>query len=216
MGKRQSLVHDDINDEALVIDYLLSNPDFFENHPDLLTRLSIPHDVGGAVSLVERQLTVYREKCLRLEKQLKELLDVARNNERIGQLLHQFAVDLLGAQSTAAAVHATRESAQRDFGADEVSLQLFDNDATVDAMFADMSASRSVICGRLSAAQRAKLFDEADDIASVALILLHAEGENLGILALGSKERSHFHRSKGVVFLTQLGNLVSHRLLALK
>ena len=92
MSEQQNRVQEHIADEVMVIDYLLANPDFFVTHGDLLTRLQIPHDSGGAVSLVERQIGMFREKSLRLEKQLKDLLEVARENERIGMLLHQFAV----------------------------------------------------------------------------------------------------------------------------
>ena len=51
---------------------------------------------------------------------------------------------------------------------------------------------------------------------AVALILLHAEGDNLGILALGSEDPHRFHPTKGVLFLSQLGSLVSQRLLTVK
>ena len=203
-------------DESMVIDFLLSNPDFFVNHGDLLTELTVPHDSGEAVSLVEHQLRVYREKGLRLEKQLKELLKVARENERLGQLIHQFATSLMRAKSPSGVLKLTREAAKRDFRADQVSIQLFDSDATINDMFADMSASRPVICGMRSSRKRAMLFESPDNIASMAMILLHAEGENLGVLSLASRDKSSFHPSRGTIFLSQLGDLVSHRLLTVR
>ena len=216
MSEAQNLPQTVPVDEAMVIDYLLSNRDFFVHHGDLLTELRIPHDSGAAVSLVERQIGVYREKSLRLEKQLKELLKVARENERLGHLLHQFSVSLMRTQSTAAVLDLTRITVKRDFRADQVAVQLFDNDATVDDMFADMSASRNVVCGMLSARKRALLFDHPDEAASMALILLHAEGNNMGVMALASKDKNSFHPSKGILFLSQLGDLVSHRLLTVR
>ena len=216
MSDQQSLAETPITDDALVIEYLLENPDFFVVHADLLTQLEIPHVTGGAVSLVERQIEVYREKSQRLEKQLKELLDVARENERISQLLHQFAINMMTVQSSAAVLKLTRSAVVRDFNTDEIRIQLFDNDATIDAAFADMTPSRSVVCGKLTAQQRAKLFEDPDEIRSVALILLHAEGENLGVMALGSKQANRFHAGKGILFLSQLGNLVSNRLMSFR
>ncbi|MFT7300755.1 MAG: hypothetical protein ACI89Z_001219, partial [Porticoccus sp.] len=38
--------------------YLQAHPSFFENHPDLLELISLPHESGAAVSLVERQVSV--------------------------------------------------------------------------------------------------------------------------------------------------------------
>jgi uncharacterized protein YigA (DUF484 family) len=48
-------------DATLVADYLKTNPDFFNTHPDLLLELSLPHPTGQAVSLWERQNAALRE-----------------------------------------------------------------------------------------------------------------------------------------------------------
>ena len=64
--------------EQAIHDYLAAHPDFFENHAALLNSLHLPHATGGAISLVERQVSVLRQKDLKLEKQLKELIEVAR------------------------------------------------------------------------------------------------------------------------------------------
>ena len=58
--------------EQAVHDYLAAHPDFFEEHASLLSSLHLPHAAGGAVSLVERQISVLRQKDIKLEKQLKE------------------------------------------------------------------------------------------------------------------------------------------------
>jgi uncharacterized protein YigA (DUF484 family) len=216
MTEPQNLARQQPTDEEMVIDYLLSKPNFFVTHGDLLTRLQIPHDSGGAVSLVERQIGIYRKKSLRLEKQLVDLLEVARENERIGLLVHQFTVSLMHTETVAAVLDLTRDILLRDFRTDEVAIQLFDEDTVISDVYAQMSATRNVVCGKLSARQRSLLFKNADDIASVALILLHADGANLGVLALGSLDKDRFHPSKGIVFLSQLGNLVSHQLLSVQ
>ena len=69
----------DFTDESLsedaVHDYLLHNPDFFERHAELLGTLRLPHQSGAAVSLVERQVSVLRQKDLKHERKLKELLE---------------------------------------------------------------------------------------------------------------------------------------------
>jgi len=70
-------------DEQSVADYLRRHPCFFEDKPTLLVDLRVPHATGSAVSLVERQVAVLREGNAGLQKQLKELVQVAREN---GQL----------------------------------------------------------------------------------------------------------------------------------
>ena len=41
-----------------VISYLRLDPDFFQRHSTLLSELNLPHDTGGAVSLIERQVAI--------------------------------------------------------------------------------------------------------------------------------------------------------------
>ena len=48
--------------DATVRDYLKDHPDFFERHPDMLDHLHISHSTGSAVSLVEKQVSVLRER----------------------------------------------------------------------------------------------------------------------------------------------------------
>ena len=69
-------------DESEIAAYLQSNPDFFERHTAVLAKLRLPHMPGSAtVSLVERQVAVLRQGNIKLERKLRDLLDVARGND---------------------------------------------------------------------------------------------------------------------------------------
>ena len=63
--------------------YLKAHPDFFKGQDELLTQMSIPHVRGSAISLVERQLLVLRERNTEMSQRLNHLLDVARENDRL-------------------------------------------------------------------------------------------------------------------------------------
>ena len=52
-------------DENQVAEWLSQNPNFFEKHTWLLEKLIVPHQRGSAVSLVERQTSMLREKPTR-------------------------------------------------------------------------------------------------------------------------------------------------------
>ena len=83
--KQQEAQLIDVNEDDIV-EYLQTNPDFFERHINLLTSLSLPHRTGGpAVSLVERQVSVLRQRNMKLERKLRELLDVARGNDPLAR-----------------------------------------------------------------------------------------------------------------------------------
>ncbi|WP_286716404.1 DUF484 family protein, partial [Thalassolituus sp. UBA2009] len=48
--------------DADVVQYLQDHPDFFIGKDDLLADLRVPHNAGAATSLVERQLSVHRQR----------------------------------------------------------------------------------------------------------------------------------------------------------
>ncbi|HDK37837.1 MAG TPA: DUF484 family protein, partial [Thiolapillus brandeum] len=74
--------------ETQLCDYLLSHPDFFVRHRDLLHDLRIPHHTGGAVSLLEHKIRMLEDKAESYRKQLQKLIAVARDNEHLNQRLH--------------------------------------------------------------------------------------------------------------------------------
>src|ERR1041384_7807554 len=76
--------------EQTIADYLQDNPDFFERHATLLTKLKLPHSRGAAaVSLVERQVLALRDKNGSLESKLRELIEVARGNDVLAGKIHR-------------------------------------------------------------------------------------------------------------------------------
>src|SRR5215471_250296 len=93
------------SEEESVASYLQHNPDFFERHQAVLTRLRLPHVRGGStISLVERQIEVLREKHAALEGKLAELVRVARANDVVADKLHRFTKRLLRAGARTQAV----------------------------------------------------------------------------------------------------------------
>ena len=87
-------VDEELSEQA-VHDYLAANPDFFERHSRLLNSLELPHASGGTVSLVERQVSILRQKEIKLERQLKELIQVARENDVLAAKIHRLTLQLL-------------------------------------------------------------------------------------------------------------------------
>ena len=105
------------------------------------------------------------------------------------------------------------ETAKRDFGTDYVAFHFFSADQGLDEAFSALSSERSVTCGKPTHRQRTRLFCPSVQPASCALILLQDTGREFGVLALASRDADHFHPSKGLIFLIQLGQLISCRLL---
>ena len=213
--------------EQAVHDYLEAHPDFFERHSALLSTLKLPHASGEAVSLVERQVSVLRQKDLRLERQLKELIHVARENDVLAAKIHELSLQLLSASDLADTIAAIEEAVRAGFSADESVLVLFGDpenfgDVDADRFFRAIERSSSELkpfgtflngngprCGQVRDAQREFLFhQDADDIGSVALVPL-GEKSDIGFLAIGSTDADRFHPGMSIDFLARVGDLVA-------
>lgn len=119
MQAEQPELSQDITDEA-VSGYLMRHPDFFVNHHDTLSRLRVPHDSGSAVSLIEKQVSVLRGRCVYLEKSLRELIAVARQNESVHERLHELTQNIISASDLNEIVTLTQQCLRESFHAEEV------------------------------------------------------------------------------------------------
>src|SRR5437588_10230969 len=79
--------------------FLRANPQFFDQNPELLESLQVPHPHGGwAIPLAERQTVALREKARVLEGRLGELISNAAQNDAISEKVHRLTVALVGAR----------------------------------------------------------------------------------------------------------------------
>ena len=56
-----------------VEEFLRAHPNFLQDRPGLLAVLNLPHGGDGAVSLVERQVSVLRQRNIVSRQQINEL-----------------------------------------------------------------------------------------------------------------------------------------------
>lgn len=212
---------------AQVIEYLEANPSFFDQHPDLLIELHVPHPTGTAVSLIEKQVEVLRNSNRRLDKKLIDLVEVARANDAAIDRLHQLTLAIVNATDLHDLLTSLQDKLRNRFNADFIALLLFvgDNDAIEGspALRVDrddpqlehlqsMLNENKAVCGRLRPQQLAALFgDDAKEIGSTALVPLGQKSE-LGLLAIASRSEDQFGPNLGVSFLMRISELLSARL----
>jgi uncharacterized protein YigA (DUF484 family) len=214
--------------EEAIADYLQLNPDFFERHATLLTKLKLPHSRNGTtVSLVERQVFALRDKNQALENRLRELIEVARGNDVLAAKIHKLACRLVRARSGAALLEALESSLREDFGASEwlllvaapdraelaaiVSrhLRVIPSGAPELKMFETLFESGRPRCGQIRDSQRDYLFGAGTvEIGSAALVPL-GKDPAFGLLAIGSPDAERFHPTMSTEFLARIGDLVS-------
>jgi uncharacterized protein YigA (DUF484 family) len=227
--RKPEFIEEDPTENA-VQDYLQANPDFFERHSELLSALRLPHLSGVAVSLVERQVSVLRQKDLKLERKLKELIEVARINDTLGAKMHQLTLRLLAANDISETLEAIETALRTGFNSDLSVLVLFSDPSMFEDVnigrffkpvereteslkaFATFLKSNNPRCGQVRDSQRDFLFGiETDEVGSAALIPLGKKSE-IGFLAIGSEDSNRFHPGMSMDFLSRLGDLVAEAL----
>ncbi|MCG6887095.1 MAG: DUF484 family protein [Proteobacteria bacterium] len=227
MSTRQKLHLDELDMEREVVRYLRDNPDFFERHLDLLADILLPHESGRAVSLVERQVSVLREQRDEQRNKLKLLIQTARKNETLNTHINALMLALLDATSLQEILEIIQTRLADDFDAETVVVRLFntghpylaelpelvDWSEPVMGAFEKVINGRKPVCGALKPGQLDALFDDAaGQIHSAALVPLVANeegGKCYGLLAIGSRDRNRFRADMGIVFLSQLGKVLS-------
>lgn len=208
-----------------VEEFLRAHPDFFEKHSELLMDLKIPHpNTGSAVSLIEHQVELFRKQNAKIQKQLDELIQIARENDRLNKNMHQLTLSLMAAKNLNEVLTLLYNNLRTDFSADAVCIRFlaqprssklsdnmeFSGDVgLLTKQFGRQLKEGKAICGRAKTEQKKILFDEqGNKVKSLAFIPLRFN-HSAGLLAIGSYDEKRFHSGMGTLFLNQLGEIVS-------
>jgi len=204
--------------ESDVIAFLRDNPTVLNQHPQLLADLDITHPSGGAVSLIERQVSVLREQKNTLEVRLHALIEAARENDAAQQRLLDLLLEFAEPSDLADLLTRVQQHLQHDFAIDTV--QFLFTAATAaevrhinveDAAFKPFKGilnGTSAACGRLEKSQLDALFDNtAGNICSAAVVPL-GKDQPIGLLAMGSHSEERFSPVGGTELLSRMGRLL--------
>lgn len=194
-------------DAEQVSTYLLKNPEFFAQFPQVIEKINIPHEHKGSVSLVELQSEQLREKVKSLSHKLDQLIDIAKQNEIIYRVYADLNMRILKCTNIESLTLLLEEVIQDNLRFSAVVLKPFTG---VDALpeiqrrlFTEKHFKQNkFFFGRLSEHERKLLFAD-QEANSVALLLIGDLGE-LGILAIGSKNPGHFNPDMDTLLITQL------------
>ena len=201
--------------------YLQDNPQFFEEHADLVARIVIPHPHGGrTISITERQMLSLRDKNKLLEGKMDELLQFGEENDTISEKMHRLAVAMIAASSFQSVLHTLNFHLRDDFSIPHVALRLWDRLDNTDELpeFANVSEELQVFaetlsqpyCGSTAGFETSSWFgDAAEHIRSQALIAMRSGGGTVGMIALGSEEPQRFYVGMGTLYLERLGEMAS-------
>jgi uncharacterized protein YigA (DUF484 family) len=212
-----------------IANYLTSHPDFFDQHPDLLAGLQLPHPQNGqAISLVERQSLILRERIRSLETRVTDMIRHGQENEAIVTRLFAWTRELLLQEDAAALPDTLVRTMQETFSVPHCALRLWSVkpqyailpcSAAVESDTVSLANSMRVpFCGSNVGFEAATWFDGATSVQSLAMLPLRvgAEPTTFGLLVLGSADKDRFQITMGTAFLERIAELASAALTRLR
>lgn len=220
--RHQPAAETDLTDRKVAA-HLRKHPHFFQRYPSLLHHVVFPHDAGAASSLVERQVRHLQEERRRLQGQLQELTQVARENERSMRRIHRLLLKLLRCTDLESLLKTLYVSLRAQFRVDAVSIRLhaeatpswqgrmreFFGGERPFALLEELGVSKKPVCCVLNRQQAGILFGEPPtEMASYALIPL-GNRRWRGVVCMGSGQAERFRDTYGSDLLQNLRDVLT-------
>lgn len=204
-----------------VAHYLQKHPDFFINRDSLLEEITLPHESGKAISLLERQVKILRERSIESRHTLNTLMETAKYNDQLFSVTRALILALLIEDDVSQIASATEANLNTQPGIDVSSVILFDTDHLnnventrlesadfLQESFPTLLRDRKTICKSIDKDTATFLFPHrGGGIRSVALCPIGRE-RMLGVLAIGNKAQDYFHPDLDTLFLDFIGEVL--------
>jgi len=221
----------ELNDE-MVQEYLKDNGDFLQRHPEMFDHLHISHASGSAVSLVEKQVSVLRERNIDMRHRLKTLTNNARDNDKLYAQTRALVLKLLESNSVSTLAQAFNNAMHKDFGVEHATIILFGDglagsgyrvesaEEAKKALGSLMRGSKAVCCalrkeemhylfpsGKVSNPDIQGGRAKAAQAGSAAIMPLPGNGQS-GLIAVGSSDPNYYSSSMGTMFLEHIADVI--------
>lgn len=212
-----------IEDPNLIRDYLLANPEFFVDNTDVLTEINLPHGENGAISLVEKQVAMLRERDKSSRVKLDEFLKAAKQNDDIFKKSQFMILGLIEATDQASFLKNLEKGFKRDFKSGAYSLLIFGNEPeqinhftsivpkeTAKEYVASLIRSTKPTLGVLRPAEQDFLFRHQSEKVKSAVVLSVREGrEQIALLAIGNSDPNYFKPGMGTLFVQFIADVLA-------
>lgn len=209
--------------DAEVISYLRLDPDFFQRHVNLLSELNLPHESGAAVSLIERQIAILRERNMNMRRRMNELMETAKDNETLFEKTRTLTLELLHVEGLHALNEVLATYVLADFQADFVCCHLsrahiqldhlrgHDGELPHEAYIRESYLrNNQPTCTTLRPDELTRLFpieDHGSEGSAVIAPLPFETGS--GCLAIGSRDPTYFSSDMDTLFIAYIAEVVA-------
>ena len=207
----------ELSDE-LVLQYLRNEAEFFQRNPQIVSELNLPHESGQAVSLIERQVAILRDRNMQMRRRMNELMQAAKDNDELFAKTRTLTLELLNVQGWQELNEVLATYVLADFHADFVCCHLSNQPVFLDHLLShdgEMPHQRFVttkvpVCTTLRAEELSELFPIQDhDVAGSAVLAPLFWEQGTGCLAIGSRETHRFSSDMDTLFVTYIGDVLS-------
>ena len=198
-------------DPKAVEAFLRAHPNFLQDRPGLLAVMNLPHGGEGAVSLVERQVSVLRERNIASRQKLAELSDISRENDRLLEATRNTILALLAGENRADLSRLWLDQVTGTFKAEMGALVWLDG-VSVEAGEAPLASK--LICqgggfsGVLRPEEMQTVFGTTATEGSAALVAIRSGEDDIGVLGVGSHDTQRYQAEDGTLFLEYLAEVI--------
>lgn len=200
-----------------VASYLKAHPDFFADRDSLLAELTVPHESGKAISLLERQVKILRDRSIESRHTLNGLLENARYNDQLFSVTRNLILTLLKEDDLSQLTVVTESSLSTQPGIDACRLIVVDTSDIAGELqnrFPSLLRSKGVLTQTLDNDTSTLLFpDTTPALRSAALCPVTHNNSLLAVLAIGNHAQDYFTNDLDTLFLDfiaeVLGTLIS-------
>jgi uncharacterized protein len=203
---------------AEIATWLEQHPDFFTGRDSLVMKMVLPHahstNNGEAISLVERQVSLLRERNRQSRGQLDALLAAAKRNDAIYQKCQRLILALIEAKDSNSFFKALEASFKREFKSDAYSLIIFSEYAhQINHYTSSISIAAATeyvgalmdrkepFLGVLRTEEQDFLFRHASATVRSAAVLQVRNRKQIALLSIGSADADYFKAEMGTLFI---------------
>ena len=191
--------------------FLRAHPNFLRDRPDLLAVLNLPHGGEGALSLVERQVSVLRQRNIVSRQQINALSDIGRENDRLLEATRRTVLALLAGTNRQELAQIWLVQVTNTFKAELGALIWITgepNSNSAESVADKLIGQGESFCGVLRPEEMNALFASDASQGSAALSPIRNGSDILGVLAVGARDSARYRQEDGTIFLEYLAEVI--------
>ena len=196
--------------------FLLKNLDFFKDRESLISELKFNHSSAGtASSLLERQIHRLRDEQKELMDLLSSFMKTASLNEDLFNKSKDLTLNIIGSTSNEEITKTVKQAFLEKFNVDVCELSFYENEEIEDLENkTGLSLHKGAIhCGPYAKEKISTIFKNQEVQSMVLSVFI--SGKKIGILALGSFDRSKYLGDEDTTFIQYIRDIVEKRLVTI-